>query len=162
MLLAGRASEKFPVVVTSYEIVIADSKVLQRYHWTYIVVDEGHRLKNFNCKLLRELRQIPVNNKLLLSGMRFLLNASQFVKCACILSICSLSANQLCASILEAAALSFTSPHCCCQHVTSHHIELLIRRFRNFNDVPEMTFELGLVLMSSPSFVCSGKLLVAC
>ena len=34
------------------------------------MVDEGHRLKNFNCKLLRELRQIPVNNKLLLSGQR--------------------------------------------------------------------------------------------
>ena len=66
--LAGRASEKFPVIVTSYEIIIADSKLLQRYQWTYIVVDEGHRLKNFNCKLLRELRQIPVNNKLLLSG----------------------------------------------------------------------------------------------
>lgn len=68
MLIAGRATPKFPVVVTSYEIVIADSKLLQRYKWTYIVVDEGHRLKNFNCKLLRELRQIPVNNKLLLSG----------------------------------------------------------------------------------------------
>ena len=58
----------FPVVVTSYEIVIADSKHLARYHWNYIVVDEGHRLKNFNCKLLRELRTIPTNNKLLLSG----------------------------------------------------------------------------------------------
>ena len=29
MLLAGHASEKFPVVATSYKIVIADSKVLQ-------------------------------------------------------------------------------------------------------------------------------------
>ena len=58
----------FPVVVTSYEIVIADSKHLARYQWNYIVVDEGHRLKNFNCKLLRELRTIPTNNKLLLSG----------------------------------------------------------------------------------------------
>ena len=65
---AGPASEKFPVVVTSYEIVIADSKLLQRYKWKYIVVDEGHRLKNFNCKLLRELRQIPTDNKLLLTG----------------------------------------------------------------------------------------------
>jgi len=62
-------TDKFPVVVTSYEIVIADSKHLARYHWNYIVVDEGHRLKNFNCKLLRELRTIPTNNKLLLSGM---------------------------------------------------------------------------------------------
>jgi len=68
VLLAGPASDKFPVVVTSYEIVIADSKLLQRYKWKYVVVDEGHRLKNFNCKLLRELRQIPVDNKLLLTG----------------------------------------------------------------------------------------------
>lgn len=55
--------------MTSYEIVIADSKLLQRYTWKYIIVDEGHRLKNFNCKLLRELRQIPVDNKLLLTGV---------------------------------------------------------------------------------------------
>lgn len=34
----------------------------------YIVVDEGHRLKNFNCKLIRELKTIPTENKLLLSG----------------------------------------------------------------------------------------------
>ncbi len=60
--------DSFPVVVTSYEIVIADVKHLQRYAWKYIVVDEGHRLKNFNCKLLRELRTIPTANKLLLSG----------------------------------------------------------------------------------------------
>ena len=56
-------------MVTSYEIVIADSKLLQRYKWKYVIVDEGHRLKNFNCKLLRELRQIPVDNKLLLTGL---------------------------------------------------------------------------------------------
>jgi ATP-dependent DNA helicase len=59
----------FPVVVTSYEIVIADVKHLQRYQWKYIIVDEGHRLKNFNCKLIRELRTIPTDNKLLLSGV---------------------------------------------------------------------------------------------
>ena len=63
-------TEHFPVVVTSYEIVIADVKFLQRYNWKYIVVDEGHRLKNFNCKLLRELRTIPTANKLLLTGAR--------------------------------------------------------------------------------------------
>ncbi len=68
-MYAGSAgSTKFPVVVTSYEIVIADSKHLARYQWKYIIVDEGHRLKNFNCKLLRELRTIPAANKLLLSG----------------------------------------------------------------------------------------------
>ena len=58
----------FPAVVTSYEIIIADRKFLQRFKWKYIVVDEGHRLKNFNCRLIRELRQIPAENKLLLTG----------------------------------------------------------------------------------------------
>ena len=60
--------ESFPVICTSYEIVIADRKFLQKYHFKYIVVDEGHRLKNFDCKLVRELRTIPTNNKLLLTG----------------------------------------------------------------------------------------------
>lgn len=67
----------FPVVVSSYEIVIADRKFLQRYHWKYLVVDEGHRLKNFNCRLIRELRQIPVDNKLLLTGTPLQNNLSE-------------------------------------------------------------------------------------
>ena len=58
----------FPVVCTSYEIVMADRKYLQKYSWKYIVVDEGHRLKNFDCKLIRELKAIPTANKLLLTG----------------------------------------------------------------------------------------------
>lgn len=60
--------ENFPAIVTSYEIVMADRKFLARHHFKYIVVDEGHRLKNFDCKLLRELKTIPASNKLLLSG----------------------------------------------------------------------------------------------
>lgn len=100
---------KFPVVVTSYEILLADVKFMAKYHWKYIVVDEvrycavhvrhtcyrcillqlmchgnraifepleslpnnnlqGHRLKNMNCKLIRELKTLPVENKLLLTG----------------------------------------------------------------------------------------------
>lgn len=62
-------SDDFPVIVTSYEIVLADSKFFQRHLFKYIVVDEGHRLKNFNCKLIRELKAIPTNNRLLLTGV---------------------------------------------------------------------------------------------
>lgn len=58
----------FPVVVSTYEIVMADIKALARYNWKYIVVDEGHRLKNFNCKLIRDLKTLPADNKLLLTG----------------------------------------------------------------------------------------------
>jgi ATP-dependent DNA helicase len=65
---AVKAGPNFPIVVTSYEIVLADAKFLASYKWKYIVVDEGHRLKNANCRLLRELRTIPTANKLLLTG----------------------------------------------------------------------------------------------
>jgi ATP-dependent DNA helicase len=40
----------FPIIVTTYEIVIRDRKYLSRYDWKFIVVDEGHRLKNMDCK----------------------------------------------------------------------------------------------------------------
>jgi len=63
-----KVTASFPTVVTSFEILMRDSKALARYNWKYIVVDEGHRLKNFDCKLLRELRTIPADNKLLLTG----------------------------------------------------------------------------------------------
>lgn len=58
------------MVVSSYEIMMADRKHLQRYEWRYLVVDEGHRLKNHDCRLLRELRYLNVQTKLLLTGGR--------------------------------------------------------------------------------------------
>lgn len=73
----GRVPETFPVIVTSYEIVIADSKFLSKYKFKYIVVDEGHRLKNFDCRLIRELKTIPAENKLLLSGTPLQNNLSE-------------------------------------------------------------------------------------
>ena len=65
---SGPITHEFPVIVTSFEIVMADRKFLQKYNFKYLVVDEGHRLKNFDCKLIRELKQIPTSNKLLLTG----------------------------------------------------------------------------------------------
>ncbi|KAK6346831.1 hypothetical protein TWF696_006938 [Orbilia brochopaga] len=59
---------KFPIVCTSYEIIMNDRKFLAAYDWKYIVVDEGHRLKNFNCRLVRELEKYPSANRLLLTG----------------------------------------------------------------------------------------------
>lgn len=60
---------KFPIVITSYEIAMNDArKCFGSYSWKYLVVDEGHRLKNSNCKLVNMLRYIKVENKLLLTG----------------------------------------------------------------------------------------------
>jgi ATP-dependent DNA helicase len=59
---------ELPVIVTSYDIAINDRKYLQKYKWKYLVVDEAHRLKNFECKLIIELRQLFTDNRLLLTG----------------------------------------------------------------------------------------------
>lgn len=59
---------QFPIVVTSFEICMIDRKFLEKYQWQYIILDEGHRIKNRNCKLVRELKQIPSVSRLLLTG----------------------------------------------------------------------------------------------
>ena len=38
------------VVITSYEIVLRDRTFLSRLRWKFVVGDEGHRLKNLNCR----------------------------------------------------------------------------------------------------------------
>jgi SNF2-related domain len=52
---------------------MADIKALARYNWKYVVVDEGHRLKNAGCRLIRDLKLLPADNKLLLTGELVLL-----------------------------------------------------------------------------------------
>merc|ERR1711887_401251 len=56
------------VVITSFEIAMRDRKSLQNMPWKYLVVDEGHRMKNFQCKLVRELKQYNSSHRLLLTG----------------------------------------------------------------------------------------------
>jgi ATP-dependent DNA helicase len=58
----------FPIVCTNYEIVMNDKKFLSKYAWKFIIIDEGHRLKNMNCKLIQELKSYNSANRLLLTG----------------------------------------------------------------------------------------------
>lgn len=58
----------FPVVITTYEIVMKDRAHLSRYPWGYITVDEGHRLKNLDCKLMREIKQYSSAGRMILTG----------------------------------------------------------------------------------------------
>lgn len=46
---------KFNVLITHYDLIIRDKAFLRKTHWHYLVVDEGHRLKNFDCVLARTL-----------------------------------------------------------------------------------------------------------
>lgn len=62
----------FPIVVTSFEILMIDRHYLEKYVWQYLILDEGHRIKNRNCKLVRELKSIKSISRLLLSGLLIL------------------------------------------------------------------------------------------
>jgi ATP-dependent DNA helicase len=88
----GGERKRFPVIITSYEICIIDRlllfsnracltlartphflalfprRVLEKYQWQYLIVDEGQRVKNRNCRLIKELKSLPTQNRLLLSG----------------------------------------------------------------------------------------------
>ena len=61
-------SPEFPVVCTSYEICMNDRKHLGHFGWKFIIIDEGHRIKNLNCRLIRELQTYNSANRLLITG----------------------------------------------------------------------------------------------
>ncbi len=80
--IAEKKGQEWPVVITSFEVAMNDAKILSRLprggSWKYLVVDEGHRLKNKDCRLLRELKALPTDNRLLLSGTPLQVANTQF------------------------------------------------------------------------------------
>ncbi|KHN98465.1 ISWI chromatin-remodeling complex ATPase ISW2 [Metarhizium album ARSEF 1941] len=67
-LKGGRPTAKFPVVCTSYEMVLRDQHNLSRIQWEFIIIDEGHRMKNAEAKLFQQLRQFSSATRLLITG----------------------------------------------------------------------------------------------
>lgn len=49
---------KVNVLITTFEIIITDIADLKDFQWRICVIDEAHRLKNRNCKLLEGLRTL--------------------------------------------------------------------------------------------------------
>ena len=64
----GEYTAAFPVVLTTYEMIIKDRHPLSQYDWGYIVVDEGHRLKNLDCKLMQEIKKYKSAGRMILTG----------------------------------------------------------------------------------------------
>jgi ATP-dependent DNA helicase len=65
---AEEESTPFPIMLTTYEMIINDRFHLARYNWGYIVVDEGHRLKNLDCKLMKEIKKYNSAGRMILTG----------------------------------------------------------------------------------------------
>lgn len=54
--------------MTSHDFLMRDAARLKSVRWHYIIIDEGHRLKNAKCKLNNELRAYSAAHRLLLTG----------------------------------------------------------------------------------------------
>ncbi|GAB7359043.1 hypothetical protein MBLNU230_g5115t1 [Neophaeotheca triangularis] len=75
--LRSPGGKEFPVICTSYEICMNDRKHLQHFGWKFIIIDEGHRIKNLNCRLIRELQSYQSANRLLITGTPLQNNLSE-------------------------------------------------------------------------------------
>lgn len=45
-----------------------DRPRLSKIKWQHLIIDEGHRIKNANCKLNTDLKHYSAKNRLLLTG----------------------------------------------------------------------------------------------
>ncbi|TNM87582.1 hypothetical protein fugu_005803 [Takifugu bimaculatus] len=61
-------SQRFDVLLTTYELCLKDASFLRRFTWAVLVVDEAHRLKNQFSKLHQSLKAFSVKFRLLLTG----------------------------------------------------------------------------------------------
>ena len=57
-----------PIFITSYDTAISIRTILHQVKWSFIVVDEGHRIKNRKCRLTTVLKSFESTNRLLLTG----------------------------------------------------------------------------------------------
>ena len=71
-------NNKFNVCLTTYEYVLKDKSELNRFHWQYIVVDEGHKMKNPKSQFAMTLGSIyNSEHRILLTGTPLQNNLSE-------------------------------------------------------------------------------------
>ena len=46
---------RFNAIITHYDLIMRDAKFLRKIDWNYLIVDEGHRLKNHESVLSKTL-----------------------------------------------------------------------------------------------------------
>jgi ATP-dependent helicase STH1/SNF2 len=60
---------KWNVCLTTYEYILKDKYTLNKFNWQYIIIDEGHRMKNNKSKFAQTLgTEYNSQNRILLTG----------------------------------------------------------------------------------------------
>lgn len=58
----------FHVLITSYQLVVADAQYLQRIKWQYMILDEAQAIKSSSSSRWKSLLSFQCRNRLLLTG----------------------------------------------------------------------------------------------
>ncbi|KAK4337102.1 hypothetical protein RND71_043852 [Anisodus tanguticus] len=66
--LSSTTSFEWDVLITSYEMIIKEKAALKKFNWSYLIIDEAHRIKNEKSKLSEIVREFKTNNRLLITG----------------------------------------------------------------------------------------------
>ncbi|TDH64959.1 uncharacterized protein CCR75_002121 [Bremia lactucae] len=64
----GNSIFKFHILLTTFETLLADFEEFEHIHWRLVVVDEAHRLKSTGSRVLKMMRVLHVDRKVLLTG----------------------------------------------------------------------------------------------
>uniref|UniRef100_A0A673K4L8 Chromodomain-helicase-DNA-binding protein 9-like n=1 Tax=Sinocyclocheilus rhinocerous TaxID=307959 RepID=A0A673K4L8_9TELE len=63
-----RGAYRFQAVITTFEMILGGCPELNAIDWRCVIIDEAHRLKNKNCKLLEGFKLMSLEHKVLLTG----------------------------------------------------------------------------------------------
>ncbi|KAF8756763.1 SNF2 family N-terminal domain [Rhizoctonia solani] len=66
--IGWNTEHSFNVVVTSYQLVLADQAIFRRKRWHYMILDEAHNIKNFKSQRWATLFSFNSERRLLLTG----------------------------------------------------------------------------------------------
>ncbi|GJN77454.1 TATA-binding protein-associated factor mot1 [Purpureocillium lilacinum] len=56
------------IVITSYDVCRNDTDILEQHNWNYMVLDEGHLIKNPKAKISQAVKKLVSNHRLILTG----------------------------------------------------------------------------------------------
>ncbi|CAK7244712.1 MAG: TATA-binding protein-associated factor mot1 [Sporothrix thermara] len=56
------------IVITSYDVCRNDIDVLEKHSWNYVILDEGHLIKNPRTKISMAVKKLASNHRLILTG----------------------------------------------------------------------------------------------
>ncbi len=59
---------KTDIVITSYDVCRNDVEVLEKHNWNYVILDEGHLIKNPRTKISIAVKKLASNHRLILTG----------------------------------------------------------------------------------------------